>query len=402
MNERKTLYNLISLVLIAFALFYLAFGILRFVRNPYNDGFMRWTENYLTLNRINPMDVVLARPVDLSSLDYPVSMHHSITTIPWSYTLSNLIYPAILSPKAALYWCLILFLAISLTSIVIAFLKKDSKSILPPLLAIAVWASHSGWGSSISYANTGMFTCLSLIIIFYLLQRKQTLHTDVLIGILMSIAMLKPQIALLFFIPLLYAKRFRSILLSTFIVITSWLGSAFLTSTSPLGILLDQFRVGASLNETSLYTYYGLLTPLSNLGVSTTIILLVQAAIFIPLAFYLGWKYHFAPTDFQFALIAFLTSIWCYHHNMDLPILGFVVLFYLNCLMETCDGNYSTLTLLLPVLFHALPISYTWYDVSPIVPLIQRGVYLFMLLYAFRNSADGFPETPAETLPETR
>ena len=395
MNERKKLCYLLSLPLIACALFYLAFGIFRFVRNPYSDGFMRWTENYLTLHHINPMDVVLSRPVDLSSLEYQVDMHHSITTVPWSYTLSNLIYPGFLPKEAALYWCLILFLVCSLILVLTGLIKSEKGALLPPLLTIAVWASHSGWGSNISYANTGMFTCLCLIAVFRQLQRDKTLYTDILIGIGMAIAMLKPQIALLFFIPLLYGKRFRSIILSACIVIASWLGTACLTSASPIGILLDQFHVGASLNETSLYTYYGLLTPLSSHGVSTTAILLLQACIFVPLAFYLGWKFRHAPLDQQFALIAFLTALWCYHHNMDLPILGFVVLFYLQSFISKQHRISTALLLALPVLFHAFPISYAWYGLSPLIPIGQRSVYLFMLLYAAMNGTDVLPKEQA-------
>ena len=380
-NNRKLIY-FVTAILFLFVILYFIYGMYRFFRHPLGgDGVLRWTENYLTLHHINPMDVVHERGVDLSKLPFYIFLDNTITTIPWSYTLSNILYPGFLPPEIALYWnfaCLVLFIVLVI-GLISKNPKEKSKGKIILLFTVGIWFAHMGWGSSIHLANNGMFTCLCIIAVYYLLQTDSSFGKDILIGLFMSIAMLKPQTALLFFIPLLFNKKYKSIVISIIVVLGTWLTASVLTDASPISLLTDQFNVGSSLNETSEYVYYGLLDSLVNIGVNTTYILIIQFAVFVPLAFVLGYKFRNKSYLFQFAVMAIISSIWCYNHNVDLPVLGFVALYYAYTVL---DSNKENTYLIIFVLFHAVPISYMFYEISFIIPLVQRGAYFAMLLIA--------------------
>ncbi|MCR4587825.1 MAG: hypothetical protein K5682_05400, partial [Lachnospiraceae bacterium] len=250
------------------------------------------------------------------------------------------------------------------------------------LMVIVIFA-HFGWGSALQKLNQGMFVLLfifgALLIEEYM---TPSVKKDLFTGLLMAFAMIKPQISLLFFIPFLLKKRIRPIFVSVLTVLLSWGIVSLVLQTSPITLLLDQFQVGADLETTSSYVYYGLLDPLVPL-LGSKWVLVLQALVFIPVAFILGIRMQKAPAYILYAIPATLTTVWCYHHNMDLAIISILLIAVALTIQQGSLQQYVPLLALFG-LFYLLPISYSYYEISFWIPLIQRLIYLGMLCFILR------------------
>lgn len=380
LSRRKLM--ILNLFLLAVSAVYACYGYLHGIKALFCDGFLRWQECACVLHGIYPMDIILGRRPSIKSFGL---FDNTTTTIPWSYTLSNFFYPGFLSWTGAKIWALALFTAAGIFCAVMLFrcLRRRFPDSNIRVMFVLIWFSSFGWGSAIGKLNNGMFTCLSLLLVLLLLEYyPDTLKYEVLIGLLMTAAMLKPQIALLFYIPLLFMKRYRSIILSGAVTLAGWLGASAVLQVAPLTILSDQFHVGADLHSTSVYVYYGILDFLTRFSFTTRTIMLLQVCLFVPLAFWLGWKLRHASLWLQFSIPSVFALLWCYHHNTDLEIIG-ILMIALAQLMLSRTGSHIRLFCLLLLLFNLIPISYTYYVASPIIPLLQRLFYiagLFILL----------------------
>jgi len=351
------------------------------------DGFLRWQECACILHGIYPMDIVLGRIPIIEEFGV---FDHSITTIPWSYLLSNILYPGFLSWTAAKIWFLYLFTicAISCAYLLFkTFLQSSQNKYLSVFLCIQFFV-HFGWGSSLNKLNNGMFCILTIITILILMEYyPHTAKYELLIAFLMVIAMLKPQVALLFYIPLLIRKYYKSIFISGSILLASWLGVSVIVNVSPLTILLEQFQVGVDLKYTSVYVYYGILDFLTDFGISTNLTMLIEIAIFVPVVFILCYRFRKASTWVLFSIPALFMLFWCYHHNTEVQIVGILMvcisyLLFTESKLTKPEQSYCIFLLL----FNLIPVSYIYYEISPFIPFLQRIIYLAGLILILKYS----------------
>ena len=377
--------NFLNLILLAVSLVYLLYGYLHAMIAIACDGYLRWAECACLLHGIYPMDIILGR----LSIQAPYThFDNTATTIPWSYLLSNFFYPGFLTWPQARMWALMLFTVCFLLSMLLLwkYLRRITGNRNFFFLTVLIWSSNFGWGSALTKVNNGMFTCISILVVLLLLEYgENSLRNDIFLALLMVVAMLKPQIALLFYIPLLYRKKYRSIFLSGVILLAAWIGAAVLLQISPLTILLEQFQVGADLKVTSVYVYYGLFDFLTRFGISTRFIMILQFAVFIPLAFVLGYMLRKSSMWIQFAVPSVLTLLWCYHHNTDLQVIGILMICIGHLMVNAHHNTRLQLCCLLLLLFNLLPISYAYYDITPALPFLQRMVYLAGLILVIRH-----------------
>lgn len=350
------------------------------------DGFLRWQECACILHGIYPMDIILGKVPVIEEFGV---FDHSTTTIPWSYLLSNILYPGFLSWNAAKLWFISLFTVCAVLCAFFLyknFFLSSHNKFLSIFLCIQFFV-HFGWGSSLNKLNNGMFCVLAIIMILILMEYyPHTTKNEILIAFLMVIAMLKPQITLLFYIPLLIRKYYKSIFLSGGILLASWLSVSAIISVPPLTILLEQFQVGIDLKYTSVYVYYGILDFLTIFGISTNYIMLMEATIFIPIVFILCYRFRHASTWVIFSIPALFMLFWCYHHNTDIQIIGIlmVCIAYLLFTEPNLPKTEQAYCIFL-LLFNLCPISYLYYEISPLIPFLQRIFYLFGLILILKH-----------------
>lgn len=350
------------------------------------DGFLRWQECACILHGIYPMDIVLGR---IPAIEEFGVFDSSITNTPWSYLLTNILYPGFLPWSAARIWSICLFTACAALCALFLYKKlfQSSQNKLLTIFLCIQFFVHFGWGSSLNKLNNGMFCVLAITAVLILMEYyPHTTKNEILIAFLMVIAMLKPQVALLFYIPLLIQKYYKSIFLSGGILLASWLGLSAIVNISPLTILLEQFQAGVDSKYTAVYVYCGILDFLTMFGIKASLIMLIEAAIFIPVVFILCYRFRHTSTWVIFSIPALFMLFWCYHHNTEVQIVGIlmVCIAYLLFTEPTLSKIEQAYCIFL-LLFNLCPISYLYYEISPLIPFFQRILYLFGLILILKH-----------------
>lgn len=388
MNLSTKQYKLLIMFFSIPLVLYMAYGYANAFTTYFCDGFLRWQEGACILHGVYPMDIILGR---IPSIPEFGVFDNTTTTVPWSYFLANIFYPGVFPTwNSAKIWCLALFTVLGVTCALIlykTFLNARLSKLLSVFLCIQFFV-HFGWGSSLNKLNNGMFCILALLMVLLLLEyQPHNTKNEMEIGFLMVIAMLKPQVAMLFYIPLLFRKYYKSIFLSGCILLISWLGVSAMVHVSPLTILIEQFQVGADLKQTSVYVYYGIFDFLTRFGFSTAFIMLLEAAVFIPLTFMLCYRYRNCSAWVSFSIPALFMLFWCYHHNTDIEIVGILMICIAFLLLSDSHlkkGEQVYCIFLL--LFNLCPIIYTYYEISPSIPFLQRIFYLVGLFIILKHA----------------
>lgn len=353
-----------------------------------NDGFLRWQENSYLLLGIYPVDIISG---NAAPIDYIGVIGTNMATVPWSYLLSNLLYPGFFNWKYARIWYFSLFIILTATccSLLIKNLRKQSFLNYQIIFILFLFFAQFGWASALSKQNNAMFTVISLFIVLLLCEYyPDNFKNNFLIAILMSIAMLKPQIALLFYIPLFWKKRYFSIIASGSIISISWGIVCIISNTSPVTSLIQQLNIVTKYAQTTLYSYIGIFDFLRSSGISYIILLISEMILCLIICFMLGYKIKSSSIWLQFSIPSAFSLLWCYNQSMDLCILSFMIACCGFLLLKNENLPSSQLLYILFLLcFNILPISHTLYAKHPLLPILQRTFYIVGLIILLKNQS---------------
>lgn len=354
------------------------------------DGWLKRMENFYVLQGINPADIVQGR--------LEGALPANTITVPWSYLLSGIFYPSFLSWRRAAVWCAACAVLFALCCLALMYtrLRAEYQNREIAIFLCLTFFAQYGWYCALNKLNNGMFCTTAIMLSLLILEYgKRTRGNEYLVGILMSIATLKPQMALLFFIPILYRRCYRSILTTGVILIALWGAAAAITRVSPLTMLIEQLEIGKGLTS-EVSSYYGILDYLTVLGVSSSLVLLIQFAIFVPLTFVLCWRCRRHSLWVQFAIPATFTLLWCYQHNSDIEIIGILMVAAAGMLLQgQIRSKKQRLFIAALYLMNLVPILYTVYYRYPVVPIAQRLFYAAGLCIVLHNAGNPRKICPA-------
>lgn len=194
--------------------------------------------------------------------------------MPWAYVLGNVINPGFLPYSAMCVYILALdFIAPLVTALCMGrfllrhrYVQDKYMAVLASLLVFA----PSMWANAVLFGNQSGIVCCCVILSMCVLEDSETLA-----GLLLAVAMCKPQVAFVFLFPLLCKKHWKAITVASGTVLGSWLLAAILTESSPISMLTDIMDQGLSYNT----SYYGLFNFLLGFGISTKVVLLLDVAV---------------------------------------------------------------------------------------------------------------------------
>ena len=236
------------------------------------DARLRWQECAYVLHGLNPFDVMHSRVPSIESIGW---LDASLGgTVPWAYVLGNVINPGFLPYSAMCVYILALdFIAPLVTALCMGrfllrqrYVQDKYMAVLASLLVFA----PSMWANAVLFGNQSGIVCCCVILSMCVLEDSETLA-----GLLLAVAMCKPQVAFVFLFPLLCKKRWKAITVTSGTVLGSWLLAAILTESSPISMLTDIMDQGLSYNT----SYYGLFNFLLGFGISTKVVLLLDVAV---------------------------------------------------------------------------------------------------------------------------
>ena len=199
----------------------------------FGDHTMIYNECRMTLERISIADTATVS-----------------CTWPWSRVLGIVIHGAFFDLTASrLYACVLYFIVISLTSIVVCKTIAN-KSISIRLSVILIFLSSWYYTYLVCAFNNGSMVCILIILALALIDEH-----PILTGIIMAFAMVKAQIAIPFFVIFLLRGKWRTINTSVIIVVGSWITYCFLTASTPIEQIINLLSGQMSESDASFLRY---------------------------------------------------------------------------------------------------------------------------------------------------
>lgn len=355
------------------------------------DARLRWQECAYVLHGLNPFDVMHSRAPAIDSIGW---LDASLGgTVPWAYVLGNLINPGFLPYRAMCVYLLALDFAAPLAASVCMgrFLLRQRyaadryTAVLASLLVFA----PSMWANAVLFGNQSGVVCCCVMLSMCLLDKNETLA-----GLLLAVAMCKPQIAFVFLFPLLCRRRWKAIGAASGTVLGAWLLAAILTESSPLSMLSDIMTQGLSYST----SYYGLFNFLLGFGASTRLVLLLDvAAGGAVLAGTAAWLFRRGLDDdwlTWYAAAAVVSVLWFYKQNHDYIILALPAI-AIFCMRRVPRPAWCSITILLiDVIAFAVPkgctavFGLTKDAVTPWAKLAETLAILASLYYVLRAAVE--------------
>lgn len=264
--------SLLTIINLFFLVFRVTQGELSF-----RDFRGRWQESAYLLRGVNPFDAVAGKNIieEIGVID------PDFATVPWAWIWGMIISPGFLKYEVAqIYGYFVFFIGAVLTALVVykyierTFPWTDIQNGREKenwcVCAFFIVFSQYCWVWSFLCGNHGALACC-FIVVAVCVYRDHPCFA----GIMMTFAMIKPQVAAVFFVTFLILKQYRVILTA---VIAEALTMVALWTMTGIGIWELCFRtvtVGTSYDT----AFYGLFNMLKYVGVPTMWILLLDVAV---------------------------------------------------------------------------------------------------------------------------
>ncbi|MDR0620214.1 MAG: DUF2029 domain-containing protein [Bacteroidales bacterium] len=349
-----------------------------------SDGETMWIGNAHAIKGENPLPFLMNEKEPEHGIKKAIENNNPY--LPWTYITSNVFFPGFISLLPALWWCMI----VSLMLIVLMAVKirqtvfTESKNIFLSTLVMLLCLAQYGFCPSLKFINASLFVT-PLIILGVLYNGKKN---EIITGLLLGLAMLKPQTAALFFIPLLFQKKWKSIITGVLCVLVPWFCAALVYEINFVQLFLD--HQAANLKISELYNqlnpntlYWGFLDYFIQTEIiSSNIGTMVQVIIFTAVTAILSYKYRNASNAVLFSIPAVFSTCWMYCVSTNLPVLALLIMAIVLLLFREKRLPLITKILLMAgIVFLIMPIPELIRKIySPIfLPLLQRSIYIVLL-----------------------
>jgi hypothetical protein len=331
------------------------------------------SQNFAYLSKRDPALRPLAVHADFSE---PHGSDNFSGLPPWTYLLQLGIYLPTSDRFARIYLAMVDAAALGIMAW-LAYDESRRRQVPPAGRAVAVLAilAIGATNEALSDGQTSLVINAGLAAAFLALRRPPNRVWDIIGGIGLSIALIKPTLGLLFLLPALARRRF--ILLATCVIVVAgaWLASAWWVHLSPL-FQLEQFEqatrlVIANRGANVLVQALGqLMSP--QLARNT----LGLAGVVIAAAGVYRLRVDLAAT---FAFVAIVSRLYTYHGSYDDVLLAFLVIHLSTLAWRTDTFSRQAMMLWLGVGV-SLWLPYSLY-VSPAARWAQSLCWLIVAWY---------------------
>lgn len=291
------------------------------------DVIGHWRICKYTLEGYNPYSLIGAdAPIESVG---PISKGFS--TVPWSCLFGSAFYGGFLPLNWACVYILSLhFIALALLIAVLYRKFKDTLSRGQLLALLMLPCVHFSFMYSVHFGNAGGVICCLLIVAFCITEKH-----PIAAGILLGLAMMKPQITAIICLIYLFQKQWKPLAIAAAIVIAGWIATSLITATSPLQLLAQTFSSGTAAPT----QYLGLLNNLKYFGVNSTFILLfnmlIGAAYTTFLFFYIKKRNTKTFKSLFIYIPGCIASVfWIFKNGTDYLILTFAAIFFALLMMK--------------------------------------------------------------------
>ena len=189
--SRRGVQTVLCVLFLLLSVCYIGYGL---IVNSSCDGFYRWQESAYVLRGVDPFSVAEGLSDTLPDIG---ELRVDSGNMPWTYLLSNAIYPGFVPYHQALAWARVVFvllLAIACWRIWRYCQTVYHATTLQKLLLIGVFFASYMWFASLRLGNHAAWLCLLLILLFTFDHNRYWPVA----GVLYAFLLMKPQTTGLF------------------------------------------------------------------------------------------------------------------------------------------------------------------------------------------------------------
>lgn len=252
-----------QILIMIFALANIAYVLYRF-RIFKGDFDLRWMEDAYFIRRINPFDSISGGLV----LDGIGKIPSYAGSMPWAYPLGCLLVFPFFPREIARICGVVLYLAVAAAAGILVWRKMQNKSVPVVFALIGTWAM----ASTFMLGNYGGLCCLLIIITMCIYRRH-----PVAAGLILSFALVKPQVGGLFVITYLLLGQWIVVAVAAALCIAAWVFASIWIGMDPVSMLLQIWQQSGTYENVEINT--GLFTFLRNFGVGNGVILISSAVV---------------------------------------------------------------------------------------------------------------------------
>lgn len=297
-------------------------------RAAFSDFGLRWAESACLLRGIDPMEVVSGAAAPLSQVG-PLADYAG--TVPWAYSMGWAANFAFLPYPAALALELLLWAGVLAAAFWFIWqrLAQGCPGRRLPLWGCLVLAGCPYFADAFFYGNYGFILALLVCAAMDCAPRR-----PVLAGLLLLPACMKPQLAALFLLELLFERCFVPVLIAGGGTLLFWLVSALRCGRGPVRMLLSFLNSAAG--GYSGGNYFGIFTPWANSGRLSRPAAMVCSALcclgLLAAVWFLLRRKKIRGPDAYRAATAIISCFWFYGQRHDHAVLLLAALFALKAL----------------------------------------------------------------------
>lgn len=304
----------------------------------FQDFHARWQECAYFLRGINPFDVIgnHIRIEEIGNID------PDMVTVPWAWIWGNIFNPGFLPYSIAKIWGVIVYAIVFISTGIICakyfegkrefFFSKNIFQIISLFIFIILSQYSVIW--SFLCGNQGALVCCIVIDSIMVYEKHPYIA-----GILMTIALIKPQISLPFFLIFLLIGQYRLIIVSALLELITISIIYISIGVDIITLMLNTSNTGTNLSG----VFFGLLNILKYWGISTKVIVLFDMILGIVFATFtaliilrknslspLNTNSHNIPISIFYGATV-TSTFWFYKQSHDFVIcavIHIIILFY--------------------------------------------------------------------------
>lgn len=283
-----------------------------------HDFIWVWKECACALKGIDVFDAI-SKQMYIDGIGY---MPVASATVPWARIIGNIIHPGFFSMNWAIVYGYVVYALI----VVLAWWSVSKKLSAYHVIGKRYAYFLTGlfflmpfyWVDGLMVLNNGFVISFLLIIVAMISDTNEYWA-----GFVLALAMMKPQMALLFYITLFFKKKYKTIVVSGSLLVASWLIYILMVGGNPL--LQVKEILGQSEEKSAEFIWFGIMDWMTKLGVSGTVTMccsMLVGILFTIVITFLIMKSKYKNNLFVlFSIPAFFSTIWCYKSETDLMIL---------------------------------------------------------------------------------
>lgn len=245
LNSQKKLLNsknlMIAMLIITICLFIqrFKFYIINMGIDPCDLG-LRRLESYSILKGINPLEM---RGHNLSEFGVGTTQTQEIGYMPWGYVYNILLTTPFLNPKTQVILGYTIMVLINLAQACVLWELLDSKKFQKLERIVILAQIYLGLPSLIQFkaGNISFVTPSLMLIALLLLPNKKYENLQI---VLMTLLLIKPQIACLVMLIYLIYRPIKTLISCQIFIGIPWIVQQILTKNDPISLLLSQWGAG--------------------------------------------------------------------------------------------------------------------------------------------------------------